>query len=154
MKLKLKSIEPLHDLVLKPITDELWQATSVMQCRFVTDEGVYLSTIKPGFVSDLRSGCDLINYLVPKWGNQQYTWSVVGGHDLLFCLGTWSFHFANDLFLRQGMALSGQISQWRANLAYKMVDTFGESHYCPKDKELDPPYHLNRDFGCFELLPR
>ena len=47
----LKSIEPLHDLILKPVTDKLWQATSLMQCRFVTDEGVYLSTIKPGYVS-------------------------------------------------------------------------------------------------------
>ena len=62
----LKAIEPLHDLILKPVTDKLWQATSLMQCRFVTDEGVYLSTVKPGFLSDLRSGCDLINPIVPK----------------------------------------------------------------------------------------
>lgn len=150
----LKAIEPLHDLVLKPVTDKLWQATSVMQCRFVTDEGVYLSTIKPGFLSDLRSGCDLINILVPKWGNQQYTWCVVGGHDLLFCLGTWSFEFANELFLHQGLSLSGQISQWRANLAYNVVSRFGRSHFCDQDTEPDPPYHLNRMFGTFELLPR
>ena len=150
----LKAIEPIHDLILKPVTDKLWQATELMQCRFVTDEGVYLSTIKPGYVSDLRSGCCLIDPIIPRWGNQQYTWCVVGGHDLLFCLGTWSFHLANDLFLRQGMALSGQVGQWRANLAYRTVEAFGESHYCDKDTEPEPPYHLNRMFGRFELLPR
>lgn len=152
--MKLKAIEPLHDLILKPVTDKLWQATSIMQCRFVTDEGVYLSTLKPGFLSDLRSGCCLIDPIVPRWGNQQYTWCVVGGHDLLFCLGTWSFEFANDMFLRQGMALSGQIGQWRADLAYNIVSRFGRSHFCDMETEPEPPYHLNRMFGKFELLPK
>ena len=150
----LKSIEPLHDLILKPVTDKLWQATSLMQCRFVTDEGVYLSTIKPGYVSDLRSGCCLIDPIIPRWGNQEYTWCVVGGHDLLFCLGTWSFHFANDLFLRQGMALSGQVGQWRANLAYRTVEAFGESHYSSMDDEIEPPYRGNRVLCKIELLPK
>lgn len=149
----LKSIEPLHDLILKPVTDKLWQATSLMQCRFVTDEGVYLSTIKPGFLSDLRSGCDLINILVPKWGNQAYTWAVVGGHDVSYH-GYLSFRLANDLFLRQGMALSGQIGQWRANLAYNMVETFGESHYSSMDDELESPYEANRPLCKIELLPK
>ena len=148
----LKSIEPLHDLILKPVTDKLWQATSLMQCRFVTDEGVYLSTIKPGFLSDLRSGCDLINVLIPKWGNQQYSWSVVS-HDCGFH-GHLSFHLANELFLRQGMALSGQIGQWRANLACNTVERFGESHYSSMDDEIEPPYEGNRVLCKIELLPK
>lgn len=149
----LKSIEPIHDLILKPVTDKLWQATSLMQCRFVTDEGVYLSTIKPGFLSDLRSGCDLINCIIPKWGNQAYSWCVVGGHDCSFH-GWLSFHLANDMFLRQGMALSGQIGQWRANLAYHTVETFGESHYSSMDDEIEPPYEGNRVLCKIELLPK
>lgn len=149
----LKSIEPLHDLILKPVTDKLWQATSLMQCRFVTDEGVYLSTIRPGFLSDLRSGCDLLNYLLPKWGNQAYTWCVVGGHDVSFH-GYLSFHLANDLFLRQGMSLSGQVGQWRANLAYRTVEAFGESHYSSMDDEIEPPYRGNRVLCKIELLPK
>lgn len=149
----LKSIEPINDLILKPVTDKLWQATSLMQCRFVTDEGVYLSTLKPGFLSDLRSGCDLINYVLPKWGNQQYTWCVVGGHDVSFH-GWLSFHLANDMFLRQGMALSGQVGQWRANLACNMVEKFGGSHYSSMDDEIEPPYEGNRVLCKIELLPK
>lgn len=148
----LKSIEPLHDLILKPVTDKLWQATSLMQCRFVTDEGVYLSTIKPGFLSDLRSGCCLIDPIVPRWGNQMYSWDVVS-HDCAFH-GHLSFHLANDLFLRQGMALSGQIGQWRANLAYHTVEAFGESHYSSMDDEIEPPYEGNRVLCKIELLPK
>ena len=151
--MKLLNIAPLHDLVLKPINDKYWQATTLMQCRFETDEGVYLSTIRPGFISDLRSGCDLINPIVPKWGNQAYTWCVVGGHDVAFH-GYLSFHLANDLFLRQGMALSGQIGQWRANLAYHTVEAFGESHYSGMDDELSPPYQNNRQLCKIELLPK
>ena len=148
----LKSIEPVHDLILKPVTDKLWQATELMQCRFVTDEGVYLSTIKPGFLSDLRSGCCLIDPIIPRWGNQQYTWDVVS-HDCAFH-GHLSFHLANDLFLRQGMALSGQVGQWRANLAYRTVEAFGESHYSSMDDEIEPPYRGNRVLCKIELLPK
>ena len=149
----LHRIEPLHDLVLKPVSPKLWQAVSLMQCRFVTDEGVYLSTLLPGFLSDLRSGCDLINPIVPKWGNQAYTWCVVGGHDVSFH-GYLSFHLANDLFLKQGMALSGQVGQWRANLAYHTVEVFGESSYSGMDDELPPPYEANRSLCKLEILAK
>lgn len=149
----LLSIEPLHDLVLKPVTDVYWEAKTLMQCRFVTDEGVYLSTLKPGFISDLRSGCDLINPIIPKWGNQKYTWCIVGGHDCSFH-GYLSFGLANDLFLRQGLALSGQIGQRRASLAAWTVDHLGESHYSSMDDELEPPYEGNRALCKIELLPR
>lgn len=148
----LKSIEPLQDLILKPVTDVYWKAENKMQCAFHTDEGTYLSTVLPGFITDLRSGCDLINPIVPRWGNQRYSWAVVT-HDGLFCLGTWSFEFSNELCLRQGMAVSGQIGEWRANLAHKMVSTFGRSHFCDSESDLEEPYTLNRLFFKFELVP-
>lgn len=150
--IKLLSIEPLDDLVLKPVTDMLWEADHKMQCRFVTSEGVYLGTILPGFLSDLRSGCDLINYLIPKWGNQPYTWAIVL-HDVAFH-GYLSFSLANELFLRQGMAVSKQIGPRRASLAAWTVDHFGESHYSSMDDELEPPYESNRALCKIELLPR
>ena len=148
----LHRIQVLQPLQLSPLTSELWQATHKAQCAFHTDEGVYLSTALPGFVTDLRSGCSAINAVVPKWGNAAYTWAIVS-HDMAYH-GYLSFALANDLYLRQGMRVSGQLGRFRANLAASMVDTFGRSHYSDYEDELPEPYTHNRPLCKIELVDR
>ena len=148
----LHRIQVLQPLQLSPLTSELWQATHKAQCAFHTDEGVYLSTVLPGFVTDLRSGCCLINPFVPKWGNAEYTWDVVS-HDIAYH-GYLSFELANDLYLRQGMHISQQISKRRAAFSASMVDSFGRSHYSDMADELPEPYTHNRPLCKIELVDR
>ena len=148
----LHRIQVLQRLPLTPLNSELWQATAMAQCAFHTDEGVYLSTVFPGCVTDLRSGCALINPIVPKWGNDAYSWAIVS-HDIAFH-GWISFALANELYLRQGTRISGQIGRFRANLAASTVGAFGRSHYSQFDDELPEPYTRNRPLCKIELVDR
>ena len=148
----LHRIQVLQRLPLTPLTSELWEATNKAQCAFHTDEGIYLSTVLPGFVTDLRSGCDLINAIIPKWGNDEYSWAIVS-HDIAFH-GWLSFDLANDLYLRQGAWISGQIGRFRANLAASTVGAFGRSHYSQFDDELPEPYTRNRPLCKIELVDK
>ena len=148
----LHRIQVLQRLPLTPLNSELWEATAKAQCAFHTDEGLYLSTVLPGFVTDLRSGCDLINAIVPKWGNDEYSWAIVS-HDIAYH-GYLSFELANDLYLRQGMHISQQISKRRAAFAASTVGAFGRSHYSDMDDELPEPYTHNRPLCKIELVDR
>lgn len=139
----LKAIEPLHDLILKPVTDKLWQATSLMQCRFVTDEGVWKLRNKPSWLTDLRSGSSWIDCIIPKMGNTVYTAGILL-HDTAFS-GKMSFDLANEM-LRQCMILSGEVGPFRAGLAHTAVSRFGRSHYYGVDDDLPEPYTTNRVF--------
>jgi hypothetical protein len=150
--MKLLKIQRIDDLVLKPINAKFWKADRRMRCGFLTDEGVYLVSIYPEFITDLRSGCALINPVVPKWGTQNYSWSVIG-HDVAFH-GYLSFDLANNLFLRQGMAVSKQIGPSRANLACNMVNIFGKGSHSDMSEPIKPPYHKNRDYCKIELIDR
>lgn len=91
----------------------------------------------------MRSGCDLINGIVPKWGNERYTACIIL-HDCAFS-GWLSFDVANDL-LRHGLVLSGEIGALRASLAYYAVQSFGRSHYYNMEDELPHPHRTNRVF--------
>lgn len=147
--MKLIEIKPLNEIELTPIDDKLFKLGSDFNCKFITDEGVYHLHLKKGWITDLRSGSDIINYLVPKWGNPLYTACVLG-HDCSFS-GWISFDLANDLFLKQGMAISEEISTTLASIACEMVGKFGRSHYYDFDTILPEPYTNNKELESLTL---
>lgn len=128
-------------LKLTPIDTKYWRLTDKYSVDFITDEGVYKLRLMPGWITDLRSGCDAINAIIPKWGNDLFTATVLL-HDC-----AWSGHLSralsNDL-LRQGMVLSGEVGTLRASLAYYAVSAFGT--YYDMDDALPEPYTINRIF--------
>lgn len=148
----LHEIKVLNRLQLTPVDEKFWKSTAISRCVFMTDEGAYVSTVFPGFITDLRSGCDLINAAIPKWGNDAYSWSIVS-HDIAFH-GWLSFGLANELYLRQGLRVSGQVGSFRAGLAASTVGAFGRSHYSQFDDELPPPYENNRPLCRIDLVPK
>lgn len=139
--MKLLDIKIIKPLKMAPLDSKYWKLTDDFAVNFVTDEGVYKLYLKAGWITDLRSGSDAINCIVPKWGNEKYV-STVLFHD--FCWsGNLSRELSND-FLRQGMVLSGEVGTLRASLAYYAVSKFGK--YYNMDEELPEPYTINRMF--------
>lgn len=139
--MKLRQIKIIKPLKMAPVDSKYWKLTDDYAVNFVTNEGVYKLYLKAGWITDLRSGGDVINGIVPKWGNKLYM-AVILFHDCC-----WSGHVSRELsneFLRQGMVLSGEIGTLRASLAYYAVSSFGT--YYNIDDELPEPYTLNRLF--------
>lgn len=149
--MKLTKIQLITPLKLTPVNDTYWQLSADFKVDFHTDDGVWRLHNKTGWLTDLRSGCDAINIIAPKWGNEEYTASVLA-HDTAYS-GWLSFNLANDL-LAQGMVLSGQIGSFRAGLVKLSLDTFGRSHYSFMDDPLPPPYSGNRSLESFKLFDR
>lgn len=137
--MKLLEVRIKKELKLSPVDDKFWKLTSPYEVDFVTDEGVIELRLKSGWITDLRSGCDAINMIAPKWGNPIYTATVLL-HDCSWS-GWLSRKLSNEL-LRQGMVLSGEVSKFMANLVYHAVQNFGT--YYSMDDELPEPYTNNR----------
>ena len=142
--MKLLDVKILKPLSLEPLDSKYWKLTSDLHVDFITDEGTWKLRNKAGWITDLRSGCDAINIIAPRWGNDIYT-VVVLFHDCAWS-GWVSRQLSNEI-LRQGMILSGEIGRFRASLVYHAVQNFGT--YYNMDDALPEPYTVNR---CFESL--
>lgn len=139
--MKLLDIEIIKPLKMAPLDSKYWKLADDYAVNFVTDEGIYKLYLRAGWITDLRSGSDAINCIVPKWGNELYVATVLF-HDCC-----WSGHISRELsndFLRQGMILSGEVGTLRASLAYYAVSKYGR--YYNMDEELPEPYTINRMF--------
>ena len=139
--MKLLDIKIIKPLKMAPLDSKYWKLTDDFAVNFVTNEGIYTLYLKAGWITDVRSGSDAINCIVPKWGNELYV-AIVLFHDCC-----WSGHLSRELsndFLRQGMVLSGEVGTLRASLAYYAVSKFGR--YYNMDEELPEPYTINRMF--------
>jgi hypothetical protein len=147
--MKLLSIKLLNDILLTPQAHGLMKLGADFRCDFITDDGVYRLKLRKGWITDLRSGSDIINGMVPKWGSPQYTACVLA-HDASFS-GWLSFDLANELFLEQGMPLSGDISSKMGVMACEAVNHFGRGHYYEMDDIMPEPYATNKTLESLTL---
>lgn len=149
--MKLKQVKILTPLSLTPVDDVLFKLGSDIRVDFVTDEGTWRLHNRKDWLTDLRSGSDAINSIVPKWGTPIYTAGILM-HDTAFS-GWMSFDLANDL-LAQCMLLSKDVGRCRAWLAKTALNQFGYSHYSQMDMPLQPPYECNRALESLILVDR
>ena len=97
-----------------------------------TDEGKLVYSIESGFITDLRSGGRLVDYIIPHFGTEKYTLAPLV-HDASFQSHCVSFELANEIF-RQMLIWSG-VKPWRARVAYWGVSScFGRMAYNKRDK--------------------
>jgi hypothetical protein len=129
---------------------QYWILTAPYHAEFITDDGVWHLDLKPMWITDKRSGSSAVDLVVPKWGNRQFQ-AVVSAHDCSYS-GWMSQEYSDDLFVRQGFAKSGEITQARANLAHKAVSTFGSAYHM--EDVMPQPYRNNRDFESLILKDR
>lgn len=137
--MRLLEVKIKKELKLSPVDDKFWKLSAPFYADFVTDEGTLELRLEPEWFTDLRSGCDVINRIAPKWGNPIYT-AVVLFHDCAWS-GLISRQLSNEI-LRQGMIMSGEVGSFRASLVYHAVQNFGT--YYSMDDELPEPYTNNR----------
>ena len=149
--MKLKQVKILTPLNLTPVDDVLFRLGSDLRVDFITTEGTWRLHNRKDWLTDLRSGCDAINIMVPKWGNPIYTAGVLM-HDTAFS-GYLSFTLANDL-LAQCMVLSGEVGSFTAWLAKTSLNSFGRAHYSDIEMPLPPPYENNRKYESLTLVDK
>ena len=99
--------------------------TDVCYIDVHTDEGVLKYTIKPGFVSDGRSGPEFIDPFVPHIGNNKTLdcWII---HDMNY-YGFISKDLADDI-LKQMLKIAN-LGELKSDLVWCAVQMFGESSY-------------------------
>lgn len=141
MTIQLKSIEhtPLY---LEPHEAKgYWRLSQDSRIILHTNEGDISAALYKGWVTDKRSGSDAINVFVPKWEGPLSSYSaIVAFHD--FSWSGWISRALSDELLRQGMILSGIVSERRAAVVKFVVDHFG--HYYYLSEKLPGVYEDNR----------
>lgn len=147
--MKLYRIETNGAPICQKYANGYWILTEDYHVQLVTDEGTLCYTMRAGWITDFRSGSSAVDIIVPKRGNDRYTASVLC-HDMAY--SGWITKDLADELLYQGMVLSGQ-SKWRAGLAYKAVQWFGEESYYSMVSPMPRPYTLNRNLESFEWKP-
>ena len=135
---------------LQQVTPKFWRLGSLYHARFHTTEGVWDLVLQPSWITDKRSGFDGINWLVPKDGNPMYR-ACIFGHDTAYS-GWMSKPLADEIFIHQGLYLSGEVSRPVAGLAHTAVKLFGKAY--DMDDQLPPPYELNRKYESLKLKDR
>lgn len=143
--IKLLQINSYQDMILKPISLTHWVLCGDYTCSFVTNEGTITTSLLSGWVTDKRSGCSLIDKIIPKWSDNKLYQAVISTHDCSYS-GWLTKELADELFVHQGFEMSGEIGSFRSSLAYTAVKCFGNSGYYGMNDELPSPYQNNRNY--------
>lgn len=143
--------EPLH--LEELISGKYWTLTKDYYAKFITDEGTYHLRLLRGWVTDKRSGSSIIDPIIPKWSKNIKYQAVISAHDCSYS-GWISKSLADNLFIYQGMYMSGEVNKIRSSLAYYGVAGFGNSGYYNMDDDLPYPYQDNHNFESLVLLDK
>jgi hypothetical protein len=143
--IKLQKIEIVKPLKYKPIDKKYYILTSDFNVRLHTSEGILDAYMKKGWITDLRSGSDAINWVIPKKGNDEYN-AIILFHD--FSWSGWITRALSNELLRQGIILSGTRGEKVADIVKFTVDHFG--HYYNLEDKLPEPYTVNRELESFK----
>src|SRR5574344_1179605 len=137
----LKGIENSPLCLVPHEVDGYWRLSQDSYIFLHTNEGTIRASLSKGWVTDKRSGSDAINWFVPKWDGPRSIYSaIVAFHD--FAWSGWISRALSDELLRQGMILSGLVSERRAAVVKFTVDHFG--HYYELEEKLPGVYVFNR----------
>lgn len=147
--MKLIRIQHSGEPIADKIGDRLYKLTKPYYVELVTNEGLLICDMLPGWITDYRSSCSIIDPIIPWKGNDEYN-AIVLAHDFFYS-GWISKQLADDL-LCQGMKLSGEIGSIRASMVKFALDKFGEDYYYDLKTQLQSPYQLNRHYEKFKWL--
>lgn len=137
----LKGIENSPLCLVPHEVDGYWRLSQDSYIFLHTNEGTIRASLSKGWVTDKRSGSDAINLFVPKWCGPYSTYSaIVAFHDCAW--SGWISRSLSDELLRQGMIISGKVSERRAAVVKFAVDHFG--HYYDLSENLPGVYKFNR----------
>lgn len=126
--------------LLVPISKDYWKLISDYTIRIHTDCGVMQLTLKPGWITDKRSGSSAFDWAIPKEGSMDQL-ALVCFHD--GCYSGWVPRYLADDILYQGWLMTG-IDDKISYCAYVTVRSVGWLGYYDLDDTMKHPYKLNR----------
>lgn len=127
-----------------------WVNKAPVSIFIQTDEGTHHATLDPGWITDERSGCSLVDIIIPKWDGPYSDYSaLIAFHD--FCWSGWVKRNLADEILRQGCIYTQKSGKREAALVKWATDHFG--HYYELNEPLDGVYTQNREFEHYEFIP-
>ena len=128
--MKLLKIEN-SPIVVEKLEKDLWKVNEAIVIRlFIKEAGIIRLHIKPGFVSNFRSGSRFLNASIPKIDDFAVVWLY---HDFGYNYHGLSRETWDDL-MYQGLKLKG-LSTWKAWIAYRGVRWGGEEPWYDIDEK-------------------
>ena len=123
--------------------DSLWKlaAPAFISIQSESVPGLLIYRLRPGYITDFRSGSSLINPVIPQVGSPAIAlaWLV---HDINYH-GYLSRDVADQLLY--DMLVEGGMSKIKAWVVYQSVRAFGGSHYSNLEDDQGCIYNANRD---------
>ncbi|MDR2593937.1 MAG: DUF1353 domain-containing protein [Fibromonadaceae bacterium] len=134
---------------------DLWRLSKAVYVEVITNEGKLCYTMDIGFPTNMRSGSHLIDFLIPKFTqNNLYNLALLC-HDFAYTKlpnGENPIPRAEaDELLRQMVIMSGVLGRFKAWLMYKVLRLFGQSAY---DSENTGEYAGAEELMKFERKPK
>ena len=129
---------------LTPMCKKFWRLTKPLRATINMPAGKgYRIAIDEGFLTDLRSGSDLLNPIVPKWGDWGTCVAYIV-HDALYTRHFMSRQLADELL--RDMLVEAGMGKFKAALAYRAVRMFGGGAWNASDE------HGNKDKVFLEVI--
>ena len=134
--MKIKSITINAPLELTPIKERYFELAKRLEVAIYTDDGVYRYTVEKGFNTNLRSGSNVIDCIVPHVGNQMIAVAYLV-HDVGYNVSEAGQHLVSKEFadkLLEAMLVYAGVSKVKAKIVKKSVQWFGQSAYDEYDE--------------------
>jgi len=113
---------------------DLYQLEEPVYVEVNTNEGNLCYYMKPGFITNMRSGSHAIDWLIPKFtSNNRYNLALLC-HDFAYTKNKFGGHYIEDRkladeLLRQMCILSGELGSIRAAIMYRALRIGGGSAF-------------------------
>ena len=133
--MKVTSVTYSPHPVLSPLNKREWFLAEELKIWIVADGTECQWIIPKGFITDLRSGPDMVRVVLPKWGEDSAQAALIILHDYCYCEGARTSSGlpierkeADDI-LAEGLRFTGHPS-WKCAMARAGLAIAGGGHYC------------------------
>jgi len=113
--------------------EDLWRLTKRVDCMVKTKDGVLKFTMQAGFPTNMRSGSHAIDFIIPKFNENNFYNLAILVHDFNYTRNKDGGHYLSrllsDKLLREMAKVSGTLNAVKRALMYRALRLFGNSAY-------------------------
>jgi hypothetical protein len=117
--------------------EDLWRLAKRVDCAVKTRDGVLKFTMRPGFPTNMRSGSHAIDFIIPKFNDNNLYNLAILVHDFNYTKNRHGENYLSRLFsdqlLREMIRISGTLNALKRALMYRTLRLFGNSAYESKN---------------------
>ena len=113
---------------------DLWRLVKQVDCVVKTEkDGVLKFTMRPGFPTNMRSGSHAIDFIIPKFNDNNLYNLAILVHDFNYTKNRYGENYLSrllsDQLLREMIRISGTLNVLKRALMYRSLRLFGNSAY-------------------------